>query len=85
MKLTGEVAVWPSGFVTITLTAPAAWAGVVASIEVELETITDVAAVPPKVTVAPVWKFAPVMVTTVPPNVVPELGNMEVMVGGDAM
>jgi hypothetical protein len=44
-----------------------------------------VAAVPPKVTVAPVWKFVPVMVTTVPPEIVPELGNMEVTVGGEAM
>jgi hypothetical protein len=69
------------GFVTITLTEPAASAGVVAWIEVELETVTDVAAVLPKVTVAPVWKFVPVMVTTVPPEVVPEVGVMEVIVG----
>jgi hypothetical protein len=48
---------------------------------VELETVTDVAGVPPKVTVAPVWKFWPVMVTTVPPAVVPETGEMEEMIG----
>lgn len=46
-----------------------------------METATDVAAVPPKVTAAPVWKFWPVMVTTVPPAVVPETGEMEVIMG----
>ena len=37
--------------------------------------------VPSTVTVAPV-KFVPVMVTTVPPLVGPEVGEIEVIVGG---
>ena len=50
----------PPGVVTCTFTAPAAWAGVVAVIEVALFTVKLVAAVPPKVTaVAPV-KLVPV-------------------------
>ena len=77
-----RVAVWLSAFLTITSAAPAACAGVVAVIEVPLATFTDVAAVPPMVTVAPVAKFVPVIVTFVPPTVVPELGDMPVTVGG---
>jgi len=48
---------------------------------VEFITLTDRALVPPKVTdVAPV-KFVPVIVTTVPPEVEPEIGLKEVAVG----
>lgn len=46
-----------------------------------LTTTTFVAAVPPNVTVAPVVKFVPVMVTAVPPAVVPLLGETLVTVG----
>jgi len=53
----------------------------VAVIEVELATVTLVAAVPPMVTVAPLKKFVPVMVTDVPPLVLPEVGEIEVTVG----
>ncbi len=67
--------------VTTTSTAPAAWAGVVASIWVELTKVTPVAAVPPKVTVAPLTKFVPVMVTAVPPMSGPLVGATEVTVG----
>jgi hypothetical protein len=42
-------------------------AGVTAVIELALTTETDVAAVPPIVTVGERQKFAPVMVTLVPP------------------
>ena len=52
--------------VTITLTVPAVPAGVVAVMVVELLTLTPVAALPPMVTVAPVTKLVPVMVTLVP-------------------
>lgn len=48
---------------------------------VELATLTDVATVPPSLTVAPDWKFAPVIVTDVPPLVVPELGETADTVG----
>jgi hypothetical protein len=49
---------------------------------VALTTFTLVAAVPPIVTpVAPV-KLVPVIVTLVPPAVLPEVGEMDVTVGG---
>jgi hypothetical protein len=63
------------------LTAPAACAGVVARIEVLLMTLTPVAAVPPKLSVAPEAKFVPVTVTEVPPALVPILGDTDVTVG----
>jgi hypothetical protein len=74
-----------SVLVTITLTVPAACAGVVAVIEVELTTVTLVAAVPPKLTVAPDEKPVPVILTDVPPLVLPEVGEIAVTVGADAL
>jgi hypothetical protein len=71
--------------VTVTSTAPAAWAGVVTSIWVELTKIMSVTAVPPKVTVAPRTKFVPVIVTTVPPVSGPLVGATEVTVGAGSM
>src|ERR1043165_4479986 len=67
------------GFVTVTLTAPPACAGVVAVIFVELTTTTLVAAAPPKVTVAPLTKPVPLIVTDLPPVVRPAGGTTEVM------
>ena len=67
--------------VTTTLTAPAACAAVVAVIEVLLATVTPVAAVPPRLTVAPVRNPVPVIVTGVPPAVVPEVGAIALTVG----
>jgi hypothetical protein len=67
--------------VTVTVTAPALPAGVVAVIDVLLTTTTLVAAVLPKVTVAPVAKLVPVMVTAVPPAVDPLFGLTLVTVG----
>jgi len=49
--------------------------------EVLLTTTTLVAAVPPIVTVAPVTKLVPVMVTLVPPAVDPLFGETLVTVG----
>ena len=72
---------WPSLFSTLTLTAPAACEGVVAVIVVALTTVTAVAAVPPMVTVGPAMKPVPVIVTAVPPLVVPEIGATLVTVG----
>lgn len=83
MKLVGAVAVWPSGFVRTTLTKPALCAGVVTLTVVELATLTTEAAEPPKLTVAPAWKFSPAMVTAVPPLVTPAAGEMTVMEGDD--
>ena len=67
--------------VTTTSVAPAACDAVFAVIEVLPTTATFVAAAPPMVTVAPVRKPVPVIVTEVPPAVVPELGEMLVTVG----
>src|SRR5580704_14041025 len=66
---------------TTTFTAPAAWAGVVAVILVLLDTVTAVAAVPPRLTVAPLRNPVPVIVTTVPPLAVPDVGEIELTVG----
>ena len=70
-----------SALVTTTSFAPTVPAGVVAVIEVELTTVTLGAATPPSVTVAPVWKLAPLMVTPAPPAISPEVGLIEVTVG----
>jgi hypothetical protein len=59
---------------TVTVTAPALSAGVVAVIDVALTTTTLAAAVLPNVTVAPEAKFVPVIVTAVPPAVDPLFG-----------
>jgi hypothetical protein len=67
--------------VAVTVTAPAACAGVVAVIVVLLVTTTFVAAVPANVTVAPAAKFVPVIVTAVPPAVGPLFGDMLVTAG----
>ena len=67
--------------VTVTVTAPALPAGVVAVIVVPFTTTTLVAAAPPNVTPAPAAKFVPVIVTAVPPSVVPLLGLTLLTVG----
>ena len=72
---------WPLT-ATVTVTAPALPAGVVAVIVVLFTTTTLVAEVPPNVTVAPVAKFVPVIVTAVPPSVDPLFGLTLVTVGG---
>jgi hypothetical protein len=67
--------------VTVTVAAPVLPAGVVAVMVVLFTTVTLVAAVPPIVTVAPVAKLVPVMVTAVPPSVEPLLGLTPVTLG----
>ena len=71
---------WPFK-VTVTVTAPAVPAGVVAVIDVLLTTTTLVAAILPNVTVAPVAKLVPVMVTDVPPATTPLFGLTLLTVG----
>jgi len=71
----------PPVFVTVTVTAPALPAGVVAVIVVLFTTVTPVAAALPNVTVAPVAKFVPVIVTDVPPPVEPLFGLTPLTVG----
>ena len=75
------MALCASAFVTTTFTAPAAWAGVIAVIDVLLTSVTPVEAVPPRLTVAPAKKPVPAIVIVVPPLMVPELGAIEVTVG----
>ena len=53
----------------------------VAVSEVALTKLTIVAAAPPMVTVAPLAKYVPVMVTGVPPMAGPEAGEIAVTVG----
>src|SRR5438876_4374122 len=52
--------------------------------EVLLTTVTFVAAVPPRLTVAPAAKPVPVTVTAVPPLLVSELGEIALTVGAEA-
>ena len=70
----------PPGVVTVTLSVPEPL-GEVTVIDVPELTTTDVPAVPPKLTVEPVTKPVPVMVTEVPPAVGPAVGLMDVTVG----
>ena len=70
-----------SGLVTVTVTAPAACAAVVAVMVVLFPTTTFVAAVPPSVTVAPLTKFVPLIVIDVPPTAGPLFGLTLVTVG----
>ena len=74
----------PPGVVTSTLAEPALPAGVVAVIVVASTTTMFVAAAAPMVTpVAPV-RSVPVIVTLLPPYVVPLAGEMLVTVGVEA-
>lgn len=70
-----------AGLVTVTVTGPPLPAGVVAVMDVLLTTATLVAAAVPNVTVAPVTKLVPVIVTAVPPAVEPLFGETLVTVG----
>jgi len=71
------------GVVTTTLRTPADPAGINAVICVAV-TVGLVTGLPPMVTVAPV-KFVPVIVSGVPPEVGPEVGLIEAIVGSDAL
>ena len=72
----------PSSVVTIMPTAPALRAGVIQVIVVLFPTLRDVTLIPSNVTdVAPV-KFVPVIVTFVPPSVLPVNCEMLVIFGG---
>ena len=75
-----KLPLWPFT-VTVTVTAPALPAGVVAVMLVLLTTTTFVAAALPTFTVAPDAKFVPVIVTAVPPAAGPLLGLTLVTVG----
>ena len=71
----------PAVVVTVTFWVPEP-AGAVAVREVAEATVTPLAAVVPKATVAPALKLVPVTVTVVPPAAGPEVGETPVTVGG---
>ena len=73
----------PDEVVTVTFTVPAP-AGLVAVIEAAELTVTLDAVLEPKLTLAPAPKPAPVIVTAVPPSMLPEVGLSEATLGGDA-
>src|SRR5438552_17212201 len=71
---------------TRTSTAPGvSVAGDTAVIDVEELTTTPVAGVAPKLTLAPLMKLVPVMVTDVPPPVGPKFGLTDVTAGVTAL
>ena len=72
----------PEDVTTVTSTVPADSAGLVAVIEVDELAVIVPAVVPKSTAVAPI-RLVPVMVTEVPPAVVPEVGDIEVTVGAD--
>jgi hypothetical protein len=76
--LVGET---PRALVTVTLEMPAVPAGAMAVIEVAEFTTTPVAAELPNLTVAPVTKFVPVIVSLVAPAVGPLFGLNALTVG----
>jgi hypothetical protein len=71
----------PLLLVTVTVTAPALPAGVVAVIVVLFTTVTLVAGALPNVTVAPAAKFVPLIVTAAPPTNAPLCGDTLLTVG----
>ena len=72
----------PPKVVTLTSTTPGVTvAGDTAVIEVVELTVTLVADTPPNVTVAPLMKLVPVMITDVPPAVGPDVGLIDVTAG----
>ena len=75
-----EMALVPPPVVTVTSTVPAAWAGEVATIWVALF-VPITATVAPKCTLVADVRFVPVIVTDVPPAVVPPVGLTLVTVG----
>ena len=75
------VALAPPAVVTVTSTVPADSAGDVAVIEVVELYVTAVAVMVPNITVAEEVKPVPMMVTEVPPAVLPLVGVMDVTVG----
>lgn len=71
----------PPAVVSTTAADPADFAGVTTVTEVALTFVSEVPAVPPKVTPVVLDKFVPVIVTDVPPAVGPVTGVKEVIVG----
>ena len=78
-----NVLLGPPLVITTTPTAPAvARTGVIQVIVVLFTTLKDVAVIPPNVTMVAPVKDVPVIVTLVPPAVLPTNGKMPVIFGG---
>ena len=69
------------GFVTVTFTAPAACAPLVAVMSDDERTLTLVADAPPSCTVAPPTNPDPLITSGVPPPVVPSVGVTSMTTG----
>src|SRR5438876_591204 len=78
----GKLALDPSGLVTVTATVPEP-GGVTALIWVALVKVTAVAFAPPKLTLAPLSKFVPLIVTAVSPEVGPVAGETPETMGAE--
>lgn len=81
MNAFARLPLFPLVLVTVVVTVPTVFAGVVAVMVVPFETETLVAATVPNLTLAPAAKFVPVIVTAVPPAIGPEFGEMPDTVG----
>ena len=77
---TSLLALVPLEFVTVTPTVPLP-AGAVATIDVALLMVNEVAGVPPNCTAVARMKLSPVMLTGVPPVAGPLFGEIDVTVG----
>ena len=72
----------PPPVVTIMSTSPITWADVTQVIVVALTTLKDLAFNQPNVTELAFVKLVPVIVTEVPPSVLPDDFEIPVMLGG---
>src|SRR5947208_1535212 len=73
VKPPGRAPLFPAAVTTTSAAPEACWPVAAVMVPAEL-TATSVAIAPPMLTVAPAAKFAPVIVTKVPPSVVPLAG-----------
>jgi hypothetical protein len=71
----------PPEVLTVTVTLPAACAGVIKVRDVEELTIADTVTPPIVTEVSPITKLVPVIETEVPPAIGPKAGLREVAVG----
>jgi hypothetical protein len=78
------VVIVPPGVTTAMVTLPGARGGVTAVIWVAELTTKEVALTPPNVTAVVPMKLVPVIITDVPPAVVPETGESAVIDGAAA-
>ena len=77
------IAEMPPAVVTVRLTLPAEADGEIAVISVEDTTSNEVAAAAPNLTEVASVRLVPVIVTWVPPEIRPLVGEIEVMTGSE--